>query len=540
MGKCRLGSACIVGLLLWSSVTMGEQPWVAALGRQTLVCVSPKADAQVRSAAQRVLAAVQVVQPQAALRDPDQLALDYDALGTHHVIVIGQWEDNPVLRMTWGSWASSKARRQWQAKADARAVEVMDLWEKNIPDQAWRDRHDFFAFGYGEFDGSDVGYVQTVRNPFPILLRTVPGQKQYDTTKVRINDRDPQNQMYFMVHLTGTGPAGVLKAVEAFMGQALLNGIVAGAAKPLLAEWSLEGLGPRQLATDLPAWVPRAGLPEGVRYLGQQMPGSHLYAGFTEASGQRPVRCWRLKYAVPGGFVLYDSYPTNRASGNELFIAELSDAATASAAAKALRKSTDSDSQETATWKFGGHSYALYAGNIKNRRTWSAAQTFCQQRGGHLITLNSEQEQDALGEALLKSKTKTVLIGLTGDWRTNAWAWVTGEPLGFRGWPTHNGKEVYGAGIEDLPPGRYPVLFNQEPEQKVKVKTKKGGRNSGWCLADADHQDDTNYFVCEWDGPRPTAKPVSHVATHDRFVVMQSFPFDDPAGDSLLRKAVEP
>jgi hypothetical protein len=345
--------------------------------------------------------------------------------------------------------------------------------------------------------------------------------------------------MYFLIHLTGTGPAGVQKAVEAFLAQGLLNGVLPGAAKPLLADWSLEGLGAGQLAVDLPAWAPTSDLPPGVQYLGQQMPGSQLYAGFTEAAEQRPLRCWRLKYAVPGGFVLYDSYPTNRASGNELFLAELADATAASAAAKALRKTMDAESQETATWKFGGHSYALYADHIKNRRSWSDAQKFCQQQGGHLITLDSEEEQDALSEALLKSKTKTVFIGLSGDWRSNTWAWVTGEPLKFRGWPIHDGKEVYGAAIEALPPGQYPVLLDQQAEKKSKVKRKKGDRDSGWYLADADRQNDANYFVCEWDGPRPARKPAEHVATRGRFVVMQSFAYDDPAGDSLLRKAVE-
>ncbi|MCX7011055.1 MAG: C-type lectin domain-containing protein, partial [Candidatus Sumerlaeota bacterium] len=358
----------------------------------------------------------------------------------------------------------------------------------------------------------------------------------------RINDRYPYNQMYFMVHLTGTGPAGVVKAVDAFLGQGVLNGVIPGAAKPLLDEWSLEGLGPRQLATDLPAWAPIAGLPEGVQYLGQQMPGSHLYAGFTEASGQRPARCWRLKYAVPGGFVLYDSYPTNRASGNELFIAELADAEAAGAASNALRRTMGPETQETLTWEFGGHGYALYADNIKNRRYWDEAEAFCEQRGGHLITLGSQEEQDALSEAMLKTKTKDVFLGLAGDWRANSWSWVTGEPVTFRGWPVKNRQEVYGAGIEDLPPGSYPVLFTDmrpNPTQEIKL-AKKGKLTAGWYVADADYQSDTNYFVCEWDGPRPASKPVQRVATRDRFVVMQSFAVDDPAGAALLRKAVEP
>jgi hypothetical protein len=266
------------------------QPWLSAVGEQTVVCCSPKAEPLVRQAAEQVLAELRKFRADATLLDPDALATDYATLGTNHVICVGQWADNPVLRMTWGHWANSREERQWQAKGEQRAMELADLWPKNIPEQAWRWQHDLFAFGYGDFDGADVGYVQTVRNPFPELLRDVPGQARYNLDIPRPFDRAPQNQMYFVTDLTGTGPAGVVKAVDVYLRDGLLNGVVPGAAKPLLADWRLQGLGPKQLATDLPAWAPVADLPAGVQYLGQQMPGSHLYGGFSEASGVQPQR----------------------------------------------------------------------------------------------------------------------------------------------------------------------------------------------------------------------------------------------------------
>ena len=45
-----------------------------------------------------------------------------------------------------------------------------------------------------------------------------------------------------------------------------------------------------------------------------------------------------MKFVLPGCFVRYPSYPTNRASGNELFIAELRDNASADAAVGKLRE----------------------------------------------------------------------------------------------------------------------------------------------------------------------------------------------------------
>lgn len=251
------------------------------------------------------------------------------------------------------------------------------------------------------------------------------------------------------------------------------------------------------------------------------------------------MRCWRLKYALPSGFVLYDSYPTNRASGNELFIAELANAVAASTAVKSLRRTMGPESQETATWEFAGHGYALYAETIKNRRTWSQAKAFCEQRGGHLITLGSQEEQNALSQAMLQAKTANIFIGLKGDWRSNAWAWVTGEPVTFRGWPIKNRQEVYGADVQELPQGRYPVQFTQAAPNMVSKLIKNGKLDVGWYLAEPGRQSDTGFFVCEWEGPRPASKVVQRVSTRDRFVVMQSFACDAPAGETLLRRAVE-
>ena len=330
--------AAAAGLSVWlCESAFSAPPWLDAVGDRTVVCASPSADARIREAAQRVLQALKAMRPDAKLLDPDRLALDYETLGTNHVIAVGQWADNQVLRMTWGFWATTKAQREWQAKGDAAAADLMNLWEKSIPPQEWRWNHEFFAFGYGDFDGPDIGYVQTVRNPFPILLRTVPGQTVYDTNVIRIHDKPPQNQMYFVTHLTGTGPEGVTRAVDAFLSAGLLDGVVPGKAQPP-ADWSLECLGRAQLTMDLPAFAPVHDLPAGVRYLGQQMPGSHLYGGLCEASGVRPLRCWRLKYKLDAGFVLYDSYPTNRASGNEIFIAQVPSAADAERAVAKLRE----------------------------------------------------------------------------------------------------------------------------------------------------------------------------------------------------------
>ena len=359
----------------------------------------------------------------------------------------------------------------------------------------------------------------------------VPGQTAYNANIPRPYDRSPANQMYFVTDLTGTGPAGVVKAVDVFLRDGLLNGVVPGSGKPLLDDWWLEGLGPKQLVSDLPAWAPLTELPTGVQYLGQQMPGSHLYGGFCEASGFRPQRMWRLKYRVPDGFRFFDSYPTDRASGNELLIAACASPEAAKAAAAALRKSLPPEPQMV-TWEYGGHSYALYGNGFKGWMTWYDAKRCCENLGGHLITLGSVGEENALAKALEDAQVRppTVFIGLSGDWHKNQWEWVTGEPVTFRGFRKKNGKETYGyvspkgvaTSADKLPEGPHvPVRFTPRPDP-------------GWYL----DEKGVEAFVCEWDKPgvaKQQARQRTRVATRGSCVLMQSF--DDLAGETILRKA---
>ena len=520
-----------VCVLVWSAASPSHaaQPWLGAVGERTVVCCSPKAEPLVRQAAEQVLAELRKSRPDAVLHDPDALTTDYATLGANHVICVGRWADNQVLRMTWGHWANLREERDWNAKGEQRAMELTDLWKKDIPAQAWRWQHDLFAFGYGDFDGADVGYVQTVRNPFPSLLRTVPGQTRYNTEIPRPYDRAPENRMYFVTDLTGTGPAGVVKAVEVFLTGGLLNGVVPGAAKPLLDDWRLEGLGPKQLATNMPAWAPVADLPAGVQYLGQQMPGSHLYAGFGEASGIQPQRLWRLKYRLADGFRFFDSYPTNRASGNELLIAACASDAEAQAAATAVRKDLPS-APPMVTWEFGGHSYALYGNDFKEWLTWEQSKRFCEKLGGHLITISSAGEQSALAKAVDQAKVRAVFIGLSGDPQKDRWAWVTGEPMTFRGFRKIKGKEVYGHMTKNgtiFAPGGVP----EGPHEPVRFNTMPA---PGWSLENRA----LDAFVCEWDKAgvaQRQAAPRTRVATRGTYVLMQSF--DDLVGETILRKA---
>jgi hypothetical protein len=213
-------------------------------------------------------------------------------------------------------------------------------------------------------------------------------------------------------------------------------------------------------------------------------------------------------------------------------IADCASAEASSRAAVALRKEKPSE-LPMATWEYGGHSYALYGASFKGWLTWLQSKTFCEKLGGHLITLGSQGEQNALAEAMDRASVRAVFTGLSGSWPKNQWAWVTGEPMTFRSFRKIDGKEVYGhmgkrGGIfapHGVPEGPHePVRFATQP-------------TPGWYVDDKP----IDAFVCEWEQPgaaQQQAAPRTRVATHGQYVLMQSF--DDLVGETILRKATAP
>lgn len=89
---------------------------------------------------------------------------------------------------------------------------------------------------------------------------------------------------------------------------------------------------------------------------------------------------------------------------------------------------------------FNGHRYRYYEGDI----TWTEARAMCQSLGGHLVTINSPEEQ-----AFIQAKYPgtTGWIGAYGD--ENGWSWVTGENWSYTNWAPNepnntNGDEWFG------------------------------------------------------------------------------------------------
>lgn len=74
-----------------------------------------------------------------------------------------------------------------------------------------------------------------------------------------------------------------------------------------------------------------------------------------------------------------------------------------------------------------GHIYALY----DNALSWENAKKKAEEFGGHLATINSEEEQAIVNELLASGNKKGYWLG---GYKDNQWKWITGENFSYNNW----------------------------------------------------------------------------------------------------------
>ena len=91
--------------------------------------------------------------------------------------------------------------------------------------------------------------------------------------------------------------------------------------------------------------------------------------------------------------------------------------------------STNDKVSETASGEFRGHDYTLFEGAM----SWSDAEKYCVDHGGHLASSNSAHEQKFLAELSMKTSRSNIWIGgyLDADGR---WKWTDGTDFKYENW----------------------------------------------------------------------------------------------------------
>ena len=95
---------------------------------------------------------------------------------------------------------------------------------------------------------------------------------------------------------------------------------------------------------------------------------------------------------------------------------------------------------------YNNHFYERYDSSL----TWTEAKAFCENKGGHLVTITSEAENVWITNTLLSGCGKNVYF-IGGTDTSGSWKWVTGETFSYSNWdqdrpePTNKANEDYAA-----------------------------------------------------------------------------------------------
>ncbi|MBQ4537716.1 MAG: cellulose binding domain-containing protein, partial [Lachnospiraceae bacterium] len=97
---------------------------------------------------------------------------------------------------------------------------------------------------------------------------------------------------------------------------------------------------------------------------------------------------------------------------------------------------------------FNGHRYLL----VNKGMSWTNAQAYCNELGGHLVIINNAEEQAFLTDLMARKGTQnTYYIGLSGE--NNQCSWVDGTPLSYQNWapgePNNSSENVIHMYVRD-------------------------------------------------------------------------------------------
>lgn len=125
-----------------------------------------------------------------------------------------------------------------------------------------------------------------------------------------------------------------------------------------------------------------------------------------------------------------------------------------------------------------GHIYELY----DKPTSWETAKLVCENKGGHLATITSSEEQKVIESLIRYGKRTFYNVGATNLENINEWKWVTGESMSYTNWAIGEPNNV--ANIE-----RYLSVFNNE-NYFAQWNDTTNASTSGV----------SNGFICEYDG----------------------------------------
>ena len=91
-------------------------------------------------------------------------------------------------------------------------------------------------------------------------------------------------------------------------------------------------------------------------------------------------------------------------------------------------------SKPVETSYFKGHKYELYNESM----TWESAKLFCEKKGGHLVTISDEKENEFVNGMRCRNLStdyqQSIWLGGSDTANEGTWSWITGEAFTYSNW----------------------------------------------------------------------------------------------------------
>ena len=145
------------------------------------------------------------------------------------------------------------------------------------------------------------------------------------------------------------------------------------------------------------------------------------------------------------------------------------------------------EAKESAAIVYEGHSYAV----CDESMSWDDAKAACEKRGGHLVCINDEKEQQFIQTIVIGGKKSYYWIGLSDEKKEGVFEWINGESLTYTNWS------------EDQPDNwndsEDSVMLPNRDMQYTDWANAFGTWNDMNSKGDKDHSLEQMGFLCEWD-----------------------------------------
>ena len=136
---------------------------------------------------------------------------------------------------------------------------------------------------------------------------------------------------------------------------------------------------------------------------------------------------------------------------------------------------------------FGTSNYYFYDSYL----SWEDANTLCNNLGGHLLSITSQEEQDVITSLLSNTEGLSYWIGLNDVENEGDWIWSSGEDFNFSNWNTINANGELLDGIGDGGPEPNNVGVNGE--NYVEIYSEGTIQDGNW--NDANHPDGRGFIL---------------------------------------------